>query len=324
MILIHKKLRISIQVIKHIRTSLQAGISLSETINHLSQEKSLLQKDYIDIKKKLEQGDTFLSILSNKLPSFLCLHLTKYTQSINLTLLLKELEHYLEQKHCYINNLNKQLAYPFLLTIGLIVCSSIIITTTLPMIESYNTNQTLSHSNWITVLYHAWQIIKKNSLIIITITAMIVTLLRNTIKHSAIKVVQTLFFPFSLADILTLITIQLNQGLSINTIMTSITGNDQFDRFKYHYKQTSNLSKSLTLAFQLSDIETMIIKKGESTGKLTSCLSELSEIIRENESNRLKKITATIPIITLIIISIIITSLMWIVFQPLLQTINTI
>ena len=315
------------QLFKELSNLLKAGISLHNAIDILIKEAPFsLKNALIQLRENLHKGSPFQHSLPLFLPSGFPAHFASITTIPQLDDFLSHLEKYLEKKLETAQHVIKQLTYPTILILSLMILSVAFMLIIAPTYLQFFESTGLAPP-------YAFVLFQKMPIVLKTYGIWIVLIVALPFSHPGIRKIgthkaQTFFKTSNHGEILWILGILIENGIPLIKSLQCINLPPSSHHFQtmqkmiHHTEQSGSLSEGIKASRFVSEKHTALITNAERSRRLGQTLINIGKEIIESEQKRLERLTSTIQPILLALIGLLITGFTYISFVPILKSLQ--
>ena len=303
-----------------------AGIPLHTALQTIHDDTStpLLKKKIGEFQSQLSNGHPFCASLTLLLPATMPFHFSSLHTPPHLPHFLEALSTYYTLKLSHVRFVLKQLAYPLLLITTLCFTLTILIHIVIPNFIGLQQELGVRPSF---IFYHIWRLLSLVfSIPFLVCSLCIFTAVGWLFKKKFRLVFARIFFPFSSADLLWLIGLLLKSGISIGSLSKTLSLHPNhpffipFNRFIESMNRSGDFPRSFSEQFKLTLFQSELLKHAGKSQKMGPLLHQLSELIRQEEKNKIEKKLVLIQPILLGIITCSIISCFYLLMAPIFHS----
>lgn len=303
---------------------LRSGVSLHQALILLTQD-APDNSGLRSVLTALEAGQPFFPSFQAILPTSIPLYVSPVDSLPNLQCFLSRLEKYYSDRITLLNELKAKLNYPIILTVSLIGILISIFGVILPMYAQFYAGLGMKLPG---VILFALQF-KKFITGVQGALCLVLIALAGVFFYSPIKnKIRFWLFPAQVADILSLISLFLESGLSLKQSIMAISLPEDhgyflaYQAFQADCLETGQFQKSFTRYFSISAFESELLaisEKGASLKEgLMTCATQISERLYEKTQ---KQIAMVQPIL-LFVLAFAIGGCIYATFTPIISSIS--
>lgn len=305
----------------------KAGISHYQALTIITQDESNPRKKKLlrEIKNHVDSGESFISGLQKLLPSFTPFSL--YGDNVpNIENFLIEIQYYYHEKLNRFSFIKKKVGYPLLLlcsTLGILLLFIFFI---LPLYVSYFHNLNITAPPSILFLVNNVDNIKAHPVTSLLLLGIIGYLLYQILNPYITKSLQKLLFPVNSADLLWILGLCLQEGMSLKQTLLFINTDNKtqpkFQIFKQMVEKSGHFTQSMQDVFKLSQYHIELLRNAEQSNKFIETLFLVAADIREMENTKIENVSKIIPILIFLLLTCMILIFMYFIFLPIISGVN--
>ncbi len=315
--------------IKELSNLLKAGLSLHVAIDILLQDckDSSIKLSIQKIRTKLHQGLPFQQCLPLLLPAQFPAHFSSITILPNLEQFLHHIEHYLDKKIARSQSLIKQLTYPTILLISLMILTLGFVTIIAPTYLQFFESSGLNTPKSIQIFQTIAKSLTQFGPWIATVLA--VPFLIPTVRKKALSPIYVWLGLDNPGEILWILGILLDNGIPLIKSIHCLNLSPSSPNYqKYNHlidetKRTGSLCTGIEASALLSKKYLALLSNAEKTNRLSTYLLYVGEEMLEAEHQKIEKLTTFIQPLLLALIGLLITLFTYISFVPIVQSLQS-
>ena len=306
--------------LKTLRISLNNGLSLYDSIQLHTHDTQVV---FPLLDRHLNAGYSLPEALIHGLPRFMSV-LARVPPPSEPAVFLQQLELYLDTLIRMMHSLRRQLVYPCILVIGMVINGFIISYFVVPALIGQLTATAATLPSWLVVLIRAKQAIVAHGLTVgligLVLGLIVVTPLKTGIKN----LIYWFNHPWDMASLLAFIQLQLDQGVSLYQITTVFKHpHPRYDQFVRLYHREYAFVPAATQAFSLSPNYAALLRVGIENNRLSEALNTVIQAQQTVYKHRLNRLITVLPMIIIGIIGLYMAGFFLLLFQPLIQSIQS-
>jgi general secretion pathway protein F/type IV pilus assembly protein PilC len=317
---------------KNLSTLLAAGFDLQKALEIiLADEKDPQTKMVIQqLLLELTAGQNFAASLKVMLPTNTPFKFSQSQILPKLSSFLTELESYYTYKIKAIGKLLNSLVYPLILFLSLLLSLIFFVLILLPNYLNFFSSLNMPLPFFFKLFWHLLTILKHSGLFILFLGLVLFSFFAKSWINKLEKVFYAFFFPASLADVLWLLGIFLENGLDLKSALESLDNftdqrfEQQFKAFRAKVFAGEGFSQSLNDQFVLTVYQRERLFNAEKTPLFKTILKEIAQDILTEEAKKQQRLIFWLQPILLLFLGLMIAFFLYLTFVPVLSTINSI
>lgn len=322
----YSQLKNFVVLTRKLRNLLSAGFDLKKSVEILladetNPEQRIRLQSFM---QKLTLGVSFVQALQELVPKTIPYQFEHIQMVPDIILFLKAIEGYYQTKLDDARQIAGKLSYPLVLlglTGGVLV---VFLVGLLPMYAQFLAGFNQSLPRTLTALLMGIEWAKHHPLILLFGLGFVGILGYSKLMVLLKKIINTLFFPQTIADVLWVLAILMENGISMKIALESIslTSDANYSQFKMAVLNGDGFTESCNRFFVLTVYQKAQLANAEKTQQFHMVLKEVALDIHMQDQRRIEQYTFWIQPILLIGLGLLIGLFLYLIFVPLIGSIK--